>query len=125
MAVKGTYESFKSILITCVDAETGNPYSEDTSSLGGEPAKAFANVETVDADNAETEARAGLASDDLAIANANANANTAEDEGSEGTEHVAELGEGEQQVGEKFESEEIVTPSLNKKPPQNFPHRHD
>ena len=71
MAVRGTYESFKSILITCVDAETRNPYSEDTKSLGGEPAKAFANVETVDADIAETESRAWVASDDLAIANAN------------------------------------------------------
>ena len=39
---------------------------------------AYAGVETVDAENAETEARAGLASDDLANANANAIANIAE-----------------------------------------------
>ena len=39
---------------------------------------AYASVETVDAENAETEARAGLASDDLANANANAIANIAE-----------------------------------------------
>ena len=47
-----------------MDAETGNPYYEDTSYLAGEPAKAFANVDTVDADSAnantaEVDASAG------------------------------------------------------------------
>ena len=46
--------------------------------MGEEPAKSYANVETVDAENAETEARAGLASDDLTNANANAIANIEE-----------------------------------------------
>ena len=131
------------ILITCVDAETGTPYSEDTGTLGGEPAMAYAGVETVDAENAETEARAGLASDDLA--NANAIANIAEVDAnagamagtsyqgacalrigtveasliSEGTENLADRRGGGQQVGEKFVSEKIVTPNLTKGPPQN------
>ena len=124
-----------------MNADIGIPYSEDTWSLGGEPAKACANVETVDADNTETEARAGLASDDQANANANiaeVNASAGAMAGtsyqrtcvlrigtveasfiSEGTDNLADWSEGEQQVAEKFESEKIVTPNLTKGPPQN------